>query len=462
MASSTDVASSKDVPRPKRVRGSSPHAIILGAGVTGLGAGWTSGLPVYEAAQTPGGICASYYQCPGQDERLNSQPRNGEAWRFEFGGGHWIFGGDAEVLRLIQSLAPVRSYQRRSGVYLPDDHLMVPYPIQNHLRCLGPEIAQRVLGEITKAAGPEPGSEAALASTITMAEWLRKHFGPTLYDKFFGPFHSLYTVQLHTRIAPQDAYKSPINFETVRLGAQGEPPPTGYNVSFVYPEGGLDTLARGLAARCDIHYGKRAKAVDIASRTVHFEDGTVVPYQKLLSTLPLPAMMTMAGLKAASPPDPHTSVLVLNIGARKGPHCPSEHWVYIPRSQAGFYRVGIYSQIEKDFLPRSKRAGNFAALYVESAFLPENRPDAAGVRELCRRTVEELQSWRWIEEIEVLSPTWIDVAYTWSLPGSTWRAEALSLLEAQGIQQVGRYGRWSFQGIADSVREGMRAGEAVR
>ena len=35
--------------------------VILGAGVTGLAAGVASGAPVFEAVETPGGICSSYY-----------------------------------------------------------------------------------------------------------------------------------------------------------------------------------------------------------------------------------------------------------------------------------------------------------------------------------------------------------------------------------------------------------------
>jgi hypothetical protein len=296
-----------------------------------------------------------------------------------------------------------------------------------------------------------------------MAEWLRHYFGPTLYEKFFGPFHALYTAQLHERIAPQDAYKSPVNLEAVRLGAQADVPPAGYNVSFVYPEQGLDTLARGLSARADIRYGKRVTAIETAGRTVHFDDGTVAPYQTVISTLPLSTVMALAGLKVDSPTDPHTSVLVLNLGARKGPHCPPEHWVYVPRSRSGFHRVGVYSHVDQSFLPRSMQGrSEFAAFYIESAFLPENRPDAARVDDLCRRMIKELQEWRWIEGVEAVSPTWIEVAYTWSLPGSTWRDEALRALESHSIRQVGRYARWSFQGIADSLRDGFRAGEAVR
>jgi protoporphyrinogen oxidase len=478
MTSTSNKLSPRNVPRSAGAQFPAGQTIILGAGVTGLGAAWTSGLPVYEAGAVSGGVCASYYLRPGQDERLSAPPADGEAWRFEVGGGHWIFGGEPETLRLIQSLAPVRSYERRSAVFFPDEQRFVPYPIQNHLRCLDPETARRALREITDAAASAHGqpskpigtgtlparndSRQPLLAGPTMAEWLREHFGPTLYEKFFGPFHALYTAQLHERIAPQDAYKSPINLEAVRLGAQGDAPAVGYNVSFVYPEQGLDTLARGLSARTDIRYGKRVTAIDTASRTVHFDDGAEASYKALISTLPLSTVMALAGLKVEPPPDPHTSVLVLNLGACKGPCCPSEHWVYVPRSSSGFHRVGIYSEVDRSFLPPSMRGRpELAAFYIESAFLPENRPDPAQVDNLCRRMIEELREWRWIEGVEVVSPTWIEVAYTWSLPGSTWRDEALRVLESHGIRQVGRYARWSFQGIADSLRDGLRAGEAV-
>jgi len=61
--------------------------IILGAGMTGLAAGYASGLPVYEAEEAPGGICSSYYVKPGSNKRLHKAPKDGEAYRFEIGGG---------------------------------------------------------------------------------------------------------------------------------------------------------------------------------------------------------------------------------------------------------------------------------------------------------------------------------------------------------------------------------------
>jgi len=48
------------------------------------------------------------------------------------------------------------------------------------------------------------------------------------------------------------------------------------------------------------------------------------------------------------------------------------------------------------------------------------------------------------------------------LPRSKGRATALKALEEHDIQMVGRYARWMFQGIADSLRDGLYVGAANR
>jgi len=91
-------------------------AAILGGGITGLAAGIASGAPVYEREAFAGGICASYYMRRGSPQRLPAAPPDGEAYRFEHGGGHWIFGGDQGVLAMVERLAPCERIARRSSV----------------------------------------------------------------------------------------------------------------------------------------------------------------------------------------------------------------------------------------------------------------------------------------------------------------------------------------------------------
>ncbi len=428
--------------------------MILGGGVTGLAAGWASGLALYEAELALGGICSSYYVHPHTRLRLPQAPEDGEAYRFELGGGHWIFGGDPAILRFIAKLTPVKTYQRISSVFFPDQRLYVPYPLQNHLGYLRKEVRTKGLQEMLAS---------SKTSFRTMEEWLLQSFGPTLTETFFGPFHELYTAGLWKQIAPQDAYKSPVETALVIRGAFESTAPVGYNTSYLYPQEGLNVLAQRMADRCKVYTGKRVTRIDVERKQVAFDDGSEAPYRTLVSTLPLNKMVEMLGLKLAEAPDPYTSVLVLNIGATRSEKCPEDHWIYLPGSCAGFHRVGFYSNVDSSFLPRSSRANrDRVSIYVEKAFRGGCQPSPEEVTNYSAATVKELQGWGFIEDPEVVDPTWIDVAYTWSWPGSRWRTAALRKLEELDIQMVGRYARWNFQGIADSIRDGFMVGAAVR
>jgi protoporphyrinogen oxidase len=426
---------------------------ILGGGITGLAAGITSGLPVFEAVENPGGICSSYYVRPNEQERLAFFPSDGEAYRFEIGGGHWIFGSDPAIARFIRRLTPLKSYSRRSSVYFRSEDRYVPYPLQNFLRYLGPTIAAKALAEMA----------APNQTAITMADWLEQSFGRTLCEKFFYPFHDLYTGGLYRKIAPQDAYKSPVNLELAIRGALDDTPPVGYNTTFVYPADGLDTLARRMGQHCKIHYGKCVVQIDAEKKIVYFADGSDQVYDTLISTLPLNRAIEMAGLSVHEPPDPYTSVLVLNIGAVRGDRCPDDHWLYNPDARSGFHRVGFYSNVDRSFLPRSAREkSDRVSIYVERAYAGGMKPSEESIQDYARSVVRELQDWAYIEAVEVLNPTWIDVAYTWTLPDSLWRSKAMRVLESHDIYPIGRYARWSFQGISDSIRDGFYVGNCFK
>lgn len=430
------------------------ETLILGAGMTGLAAGWTSGLPIYEAQSVPGGICSSYCIRPLMDNRLYVSPEDGEVYRFEIGGGHWIFGGDPAILHFIRSITPVKSYERNSSVFFSKKDLYVPYPIQNHLGYLDKEIASKALTEIVTAPKEAPR---------TMSEWLERSFGPTLVELFFAPFHEKYTAGLWTRIAPQDAYKSPVDIPLVIHGAFDRTPPVGYNTTYIYPQEGLNTLAHKMARRCNVRYEKQVAQINIHRKEVLFTDGSGAWYDTLISTLPLTKAMKMTGLEVDERPDCYTSVLVLNIGAERGVRCPDEHWLYIPDTDSGFHRVGFYSNVDVLFLPRSSQTTNDrVSIYVERAYWNKEKPSDEEIKAYSEEVIKELRSWGFIEEVEAVDPTWIEVAYTWSWPGSRWRTEALKLLEKHDIYQIGRYGRWIFQGIAESIRDGFFMGAAMR
>jgi len=282
--------------------------VILGAGMTGLAAGFTSGYPVFEAESVPGGICSSYYIKPDEPEKLIPSRTDEQTYRFDNGGGHWIFGGDLVINHFLSSFDQIRSYNRISSVYFHQRDLYVPYPIQNNLAYLDKETAMRCLAEMVDPNKPP---------VHTMGDWFVASFGKTLTDLFFAPFHDLYTAGLWRKIAPQDSYKSPVNNSLAIQGAFGkQPPAVGYNTAFLYPMNGLDGLTRNLASHCQVNYNKRVTSIDIDQKVITFSDGSTIKYENIITTLPLNHMLSMTNLAEDSIPDPYTSVLVLNIGAK--------------------------------------------------------------------------------------------------------------------------------------------------
>jgi len=405
---------------------------IIGAGFTGITAGFKTGAKIFEASDKPGGICASY--------SING-------YKFEIGGVHWIFGADKEVLDFINSFVTTKSYERKSSVYFPDMDLYVPYPLQNHLFYLPDDIRNKALDEIIKSENKEVN---------TMEECLEVNFGKTLCELFFFPFHELYTAGLYKKIAPQDKFKTPVDKNLILKGAKEKTPPVGYNATFIYPQEGLDVLAKKISEKCDVDYNKKVIKINIQSKEIFFEDGSAVKFEKLISTIPLNKFVEMADIKIDEPHPPYTSVLVLNIGAIKSEKCPDYHWVYIPKSKTGFHRVGFYSNVDEIFLPeKSRKEKDRVSIYVEMAFAGGIKLRDEDIKRISYSTIEELKTWKYIKEAEVVDPTWIEVAYTWEWPNSNWKRKTIEVLRNNNIFSIGRYGKWKFQGIAESIKDGL-------
>jgi len=333
--------------------------------------------------------------------------------------------------------------------------LFVPYPLQNNLRYLGKELSKKVISEIKNSTDALP---------LTMEDWLEKSFGKTLLKIFFAPFHELYTAGLWTKIAPQDAYKSPVDIEAVKRGAFGdESDAVGYNVNYLYPVSGLNTLAANMASQCQIEYCKSVAEINIKNNEILFSDGSGSKYDKLISTLPLNKAINYSSLEIDEDPDDYTSVLVLNIGAVKGLKCPDDHWLYIPDSKSKFHRVGFYSNVDSSFLPKGSRENmDRVSIYVEKAYANGKKPSEDEIKKYIDQVIKELQEWQFIREAETVHPTWIEVAYTWGKPGSRWLVKSLENLELNNVFQVGRYGKWRFQGIAESINDGFKIGKIYK
>ncbi len=412
--------------------------------------GMATGWQIYEANPIPGGICSSYYMKCHSSERLVEMPPDGEVYTFEYGGGHWLFGENPKVVSVLESFGSISRYSRNSSVYYFENNLLIPCPIQNNLKYFPIDTASRIYKELMNTQD-KPAD--------TMEKWLHQTFGSTLAFLFFNPFHELYTAGLYKRIAPDLSYKSPINLNVIERGMATKTEPIGYNATFLYPDLGMNFLVSQMAKLCKITYNKRLVKVDIHKKIAGFSDGAEESYDNLITTVPLKDMVKITGISVIDRMSPYTSVLVINVGGKKGHNCPKEHWLYIPKSRNGFYRIGFYSNISKRFLPKSARdSDNHISLYIEKSFIGGEKIDEEKISRLCERIIEEIVSWGFLELPEVIDHNWIEVAYTWLWPNDKWRDNAIEILEKNRIFPVGRYAEWRFKGMVDCIGDGFKIG----
>jgi protoporphyrinogen oxidase len=425
-----------------------PKVIILGAGISGLSAGIKTGLEVFEKEEIAGGLCKSYYI---NSEGRTTLPRK-KAYRFELGGGHWIHWKDDHLLNFLSSFSSLNIYERKSAVYFSDEDLYIPYPLQNNLSYLPKEISKKVMDEIALQKKEKP--------LTTFADWLEVNFGKTLCELFFFPFHELYTAGLYKKTALSDQYKTFVDEQLMIKGLSEKTPDVGYNKFFAYPQKGFDDLINNLSRNCKINYNKNVLKIDVKTKELFFEDGTGTKYEKLISTLPLNKILQITGIRLDNFSLPYTSVLVINLAAKRAKKCPKYHWLYIPRSQTGFYRVGFYSNVDSSFLPSNREEKDeTVSLYVEKAFIAGKKLKDEEINLTKDKIIEELKNWKFITEPKIVSLQWIEIAYCWQFPESRYKKTAIDILRKHGIYQIGRYGRWENQGISESIRDGLELNE---
>lgn len=365
--------------------------VIIGAGFTGLAASIKTGATIYEATSHAGGICTDYVT---------------DGFRFSNGGPHWIFGKD-KGLEYIKSLVEVNEYERKAGVYY--NHTF-PYPFQQE--------AQKDVG-FSEGVG-------------SFRQWLLQHFGIPQCNLFFFPFNEKYTAGLMDKILSQDEYKSP------KTG-------TGWVSTFCDPVNGLSDLVNKMAEQCTILYNNPAVSIDTHNKIVNFKFGHE-KYDRLISTIPLNKCLELCGNTDIKLP--YTSVLVINIGGEPGYSMPKEHWLYIPFCKTGFHRVSFYTNVDPSKAPEGKVGLSVEIAYHDKTF-EETEPNIKLIQ-----VVEELVSWGWIKSPYVANIDWVPCAYTWQYNKEDV-PNALQWLKERDIISTGRYGKWKFQGITQSIEDGF-------
>jgi len=425
-------------------------SLILGAGPAGLGAAHhlaelgVNDFLVLERDPQVGGLAASFTD------------KAGFTWDV---GGHVVFSHYPAFDRLLGDLLgeDVLRHQRESWIRVAGT--FVPYPFQNNIRRLPPELAWECVEGLLAA-----GTAAArgnLPPPANFREWIDRVFGPGIARLFMVPYNFkvwahpaelLSSAWIGERVSVVDAARV---IKNIVLGRDDVA--WGPNNTFSFPlRGGTGEIYRRLAARFTdrVRCGRPVVRIDPAAKTVRTADGEVIGYTRLLSTIPIdllvkdllppasPAMLEAAGrLK-------HNGAIIHGLGFEGAPPDP-RCWMYFPENDCPFYRVTNFHNYSPNNTPdpdggRPRKRAIMSETSF-SAYKPENPASLLG------RTLDGLAATTLIAPEEKDRPISVwerRVDYAYPVP-CLERDAALAILQpalaAMDIFSRGRFGGFKYE-----------------
>lgn len=458
--------------------------VIVGAGPTGLGAGYRlkelghTNFALYEAQGRVGGLSQSFTDDAGF------------TWDI---GGHVMFSHYTYYDKCFERLMgeEFSLIDRESWVRMFDR--WVPYPFQNNIRYLPREVALECITGLMRAQNGK-GKVRSVADAANFGEFIDAVFGEGIARWFMRPYN--FKVWAHPpemmnkqwigeRVAVIDVERALRNLvlETDDYG-------WGPNNRFKFPlRGGTGEFYKrfgpvlGLSDDGDetpdshVKLNRALVSVDVDARIAEFSDGTRERYDALLSTIPLDVLCrdklrgeVPDAIREAAAGLLHSAGYMVGIGLKSrvpgGGTPDTKSWMYFPEDNCPFYRVTYLSNYSPHMTPDKDNYYSLLCEVSESTLKPTpghagRNPDAV---------VDEVITG--LEKAGLLMPGeranivsrwcyYADYSYpTPSVDRDARLAAVIPWLEARGIYSRGRFGMWKYE-VANTDHSLMQGVELV-
>ncbi|HLG95707.1 MAG TPA: FAD-dependent oxidoreductase [Bryobacteraceae bacterium] len=486
----------------------SPRNVVIGAGPTGLSAAYHLGddALLLEKEDKVGGWCRSL---------------EANGFTFDYAG-HIMFSNDPYVHELYQLLLGDNVHWQDREAWIYSQGVYTRYPFQGSLYGLPAHVIKDcVMGAIEARFGPLKASprnghangangtsnghayanghaSAAKESACTTASsrdccadgileletplapsdtapaddfesfiyrtWGRgiaKHFAIPYNRKLWAvPLREMETSWLGGRVPLPDLE------EMIEGALLPKPKPMGPNARFGYPlHGGFQSLMDGFLPRLKGEVRLNAEVMRIAprSRRVFLQDGTPIPYRKLISTMPLPTLIARIGeevpahLRRASQDLRYTSVQCVHIGVGRS-DITEKHWIYYPEDTV-FHRIFVQGNAS----PHCNPPGGFG-FTCEITYGP-NKPLPCTGEDLIRLCIEDAKRVGFMRPDD---PIWataiVDLPCAYVVYDHRRKSVVASIREwlaSMDILVAGRYGEWEYYNSDHAFIAGKKAADQV-
>jgi UDP-galactopyranose mutase len=291
---------------------------------------------------------------------------------------------------------------------------------------------------------------------------IAKHFAIPYNEKIWAvPLKDMETSWLGGRVPLPDLE------EMIEGALIQKPKPMGPNARFGYPlRGGFQALMDGFLPHLkgDLRLNARVKAVSVHRRLVTLHDGTELPYEQLISTMPLPALIRAMGdevpdeVRKAVGGLRHTSVRCVNLGIGRE-KLTEKHWIYYPEDTV-FHRIFVQGNAS----PHCNPPGGFG-LTCEITYGPF-KPLPCDGDDLIRRCIADCVKVGIFDAADpILAANQVDMPFAYVVYDHA-RPRNVGIirewLDRHDVHLAGRYSEWEYYNSDHAFLAGKKAAEAAR
>jgi protoporphyrinogen oxidase len=429
---------------------STPKITILGSGMAGCGAAYrlhTEGItPVmYDKNNYHGGHTASF--------------------RYETGflfdvGPHISFTKDPRIQNLFAESVDQRYETLQVNLNNYWRGYWPKHPVQLHLHGLPDDVVVKVIADFVEE------RQAPDRPLKNYADWLLASFGRT----FAELFPMTYTRKYHTTTADNMTtdwlgpriYRPSLE-EMLRGALSASSPTVHYITHFRYPsEGGFVSYLKKFIPMGNLNLNHELVSIEPRARQLAFSNGFVTQYDALVSSVPLPDLVSMIqgaprDVVDASRRLACSTCVLVNIGVNRE-DLSRAHMTYFYDEDICFTRLGF-----PHMLSVRNAAPGTGSIQAEVYFSEKYKPFTGSPDEWIEPVIRDLRRCGLLrEDDQVLSRKAMLLRYA-NVIFDLDRAAALETvhgyLDDLGIAYCGRYGDWGYMWTDESFKSGEAAAE---
>lgn len=419
---------------------------ILGGGLAGLSAAYhlRDRCRLFEGRDSIGGTASSFSE-------------NGFIFDHAI---HILYTNDPYASNLIKSLLGSNFCEQKRSSWIFSHNTYTPYPYQTNMRGLPKSvILENVFGMLRARL------QKRVINPEHFEEWIYSRFGKGIAKNFMIPFN-----EKVWSVAPRqmncDWMSDRVFVPSLRHLLKGllstNQKNIGSNAIFWYPrQGGINTLSEAFSKHIpNIHLQHICKKISPSKGTITFQNGKVISYKSIISSLPLPLLLSMiettpTPIQRAASLLRANRVITISIGIDRE-NISNKHWVYFPEKKFIFQRISFPMNFSSSLVPQG-----MSSIMAEVS-IPMDTP-IPNLELISEQTIHQLTDIGILQSTDHLltkKTLVIDPAY---IIYDNNRAGAIDeinqYLRSISIIPCGRFGEWSYLNMDQAILSGKRAAE---